>query len=259
GERTVDSGGDGVGPRAAVFVSKYSPTGATMWSKCLGGVLGGGTGRAVAVGGSANVLVTGKFSGTIDFGTGALTSAGRSSIFVAKYSAAGAPVWSRAFGGGLNDVGNGVAVDSGGNVVIIGTASGSVNFGGGPITANGYTVVVANFSPAGAHLWSRGFGDSFSNSGNGVAVDPSGNIAVTGAFSGPIDFGGGALISAAVDIFLAKLSPTGGHLWSRHFGSGLATHAGNGVACDGSGNVRVTGSFENRMDLAGGRQARFGT
>ena len=256
-ESTVDFGGGVVCPPAAVFVSKYSPTGATMWSKCLGGVLGGGTGRAVAVDGSGNVLVTGKFSGTIDFGTGALTSAGPSSIFVAKYSAAGAPVWSRAFGGGLNDVGNGVAVDSGGNVVIIGTASGTVSFGGGPITANGYTVVVAKFSPAGAHLWSRGFGDSFSNSGNGVAVDPSGNIAVTGAFSGPIDFGGGALISAAVDIFLAKLSPTGGHLWSRRFGSALAVHAGNGVACDGSGNVLVTGSFENSIDLGAGWTTSF--
>src|SRR5438876_1013887 len=75
-ESTVDFGGGVVCPPAAVFVSKYSPTGATMWSKCLGGVLGGGTGRAVAVDGSGNVLVTGKFSGTIDFGTGALTSAG---------------------------------------------------------------------------------------------------------------------------------------------------------------------------------------
>src|SRR5206468_2572486 len=149
-ESTVDFGGGVVCPPAAVFVSKYSPTGATVWSKCLGGVLGGGTGRAVAVDASGNVLVTGKFSGTVDFGTGALTSAGASSIFVAHYSAAGAPVWSTAFGGGLNDVGNGVAVDRGGNVVIIGTASGTVSFGGSPITANGYTIVVAKFSPAGA-------------------------------------------------------------------------------------------------------------
>ena len=256
-ESTVDFGGGVVCPPAAVFVSKYSPTGATMWSKCLGGVLGGGTGRAVAVDGSGNVLVTGRFSGTIDFGTGPLTSAGASSIFLAKYSAAGAPIWSRAFGGGLNDVGNGVAVDSGGNVVIVGTASGTVNFGGGPITASGYTIVVAKFSAAGTHLWSRGIGDSFSNSGNAVAVDPSGNIAVTGAFSGQVNFGGGVLTSAGVDIFLAKLSPTGGHLWSRHFGSALAVHAGNGVACDGSGNVLVTGSFENSIDLGAGWTTSF--
>ena len=256
-ESGVDFGGGVVCQPATVFVSKYSPTGARLWSKCLGGVRGGGTGRAVAVDGNGNVLVTGKFSGTVDFGTGPLTSAGASSIFVAKYSAAGVPVWSRAFGGGFNDVGNGVAVDAGGNVVIIGTAAGTVNFGGGPIAANGYTIVVAKFSPAGGHLWSRGFGDSFSNSGNAVAVDPSGNIAVTGAFSGPADFGGGTLFSSGVDVFLAKLSPAGGHVWSRHFGAVLAVHAGNGVACDGSGNVLVTGSFENSIDLGGGWTRSF--
>src|SRR5207249_2512817 len=106
-------------------------------------------------------------------------------------------------------------------------------------------------------LWSRSIGDSFSNSGNAVAVDPSGHVRVTGAFAGPADFGGGALTSAGVDIFLAKLSPAGGHVWSRRFGSALATHAGNGVACDGSGNVLVTGSFENSIDLGGGWARSF--
>ncbi len=256
-ESSVDFGGGVVCPPTAVFVSKYSQSGAAMWSKCLGGDLGGGTGRAVAVDGNGNVLVTGKFSGTVDFGTGPITSAGATDIFLAKYSAAGDPVWSRAFGGGMNDAGNGVAVDRGGNVVLIGTAGGGSDFGGGPIMANGYSIVVAKFSPTGAHLWSKGIGDSFSNSGNAVAVDPSGNIAVTGAFSGPADFGGGVLTSAGVDIFLAKLSPTGGHLWSRRFGSALAVHAGNGVACDGSGNVLVTGSFENSIDLGAGWTTSF--
>src|SRR5207237_10811483 len=129
------------------------------------------------------------------------------------------------------------AGDGGGNVAIVGTAVGTVNFGAGPITANGYTIVVAKSSPAGGHLWSRGFGDSFSNSGNAVAVDPSGNIAVTGAFSGPADFGGGPLFSSGVDVFLAKLSPTGGHLWSRHVGAALGVPADRGAARDGSGNV----------------------
>src|SRR5438067_1396924 len=256
-ESSVDFGGGVVCQPATVFVSKYSPTGATLWSKCLGGVRGGGTGRAVAVDGNGNVLVTGKLSGTVDFGTGPLTSAGADDVFLAKYTAAGDPIWSKAFGGAMSDVGNGVAVDSGGDVVLIGTAGGGSNFGGGPIRANGYSIVVATFSSAGAPLWSRSIGDSFSNSGNAVAVDPSGNIDVTGAFSGPADFGGGALTSAGVDIFLAKLSPTGGHVWSRRFGSALATHAGNGVACDGSGNVLVTGSFESSIDLGGGWARSF--
>src|SRR5207253_9718577 len=71
-ESSVDFGGGVVCPPAAVFVSKYSPTGATVWSKGLGGVLGGGTGRAVAVDASGNGRVSGRFGGTVDFGTGGL-------------------------------------------------------------------------------------------------------------------------------------------------------------------------------------------
>src|SRR5207247_9454880 len=103
-------------------------------------------------------------------------------------------------GGAVGAGGNGVAVDGGGDVVLIGTAGGGSNFGGGPTRANGYSIVVAKFSSAGAPLGSRSIGGSFSNSGNAVAVDPSGNIAVTGAFSGPADFGGGVLTSAGVGV-----------------------------------------------------------
>src|SRR5437667_133160 len=39
-ESRVDFGGGVVCPPTAIFVSKYSPTGTTLWSKCLGGVLG---------------------------------------------------------------------------------------------------------------------------------------------------------------------------------------------------------------------------
>src|SRR5437763_2819002 len=131
-ESTVDFGGGVVCPPAAVFVSKYSQSGAAMWSKCLSGDLGGGTGRAVAVDGNGNVLVTGKFSGTVDFGTGPITSAGAAAISLARYAAAGDPIWSKAFGSGMNDIGNGVAVDSGGNVVLMGTAGGGAAYGGGP-------------------------------------------------------------------------------------------------------------------------------
>src|SRR5437870_6513041 len=118
-ESTVDLGGGIVCPPAAVFVSKTSQSGAAMWAKCLGGDLGGGTGRGVAIDGNGNVLVTGKFSGTVDFGSGPLTSAGAAAIFLARYSAAGDPIWSRGFAGALTAGGTGVGVAGGGTVVWI--------------------------------------------------------------------------------------------------------------------------------------------
>src|SRR5437763_1321715 len=208
---------------------------------------------------------TAKLTVTDDRGAQASDSA----LVAIAGSAAGTP-WARGFGGAASDVGYGLAVDSSGNTVMTGRVESGVDFGGG-VVCQPATVFVSKYSPAGArlwssclggaraggHRWSRGFGDSCSSSGDAVAVDPSGNIAVTGAFSGPADFGGGTLFSSGVDVFLAKLSPAGGHVWSRHFGAVLAVHAGNGVACDGSGNVLVTGSFENSIDLGGGWTRSF--
>src|SRR5207247_7032028 len=77
-ESSVDFGGGVVCQPATVFVSKYSPTGATLWSKCLGGVRGGGTGRAVAVARNANGLVTGQLRGTAAFGAGRPSRGGAS-------------------------------------------------------------------------------------------------------------------------------------------------------------------------------------
>src|SRR5947199_22988 len=230
-EGSVDFGGGVVCPPTAVFVSTYAPTGAALWSKCLGGVLGGGTGRAVAVDRNGNVLVTGKFSGTVDFGTGPLTSAGGDDVFLAKYTAAGDPVWSKAFGGAMSDVGNGVAVDSGGGVDIF----------------------LATLSPTGGHVWSRRFGSALAtHAGNGVACDGSGNVLVTGSFESSIDLGGGwARSFAHKDVFVAKYSPAGAYLWSRLAG-GIYDDAGRGIAVDASGQVAVTGIFQAAVNFGTG-------
>ena len=62
-------------------------------------------------------------------------------------------------------------------------------------------------TPVPSHLWSKRFGSTSVYNGNEVAVDSSGNVVVTGYFSGTVDFGGGNLTSAgSFDIFLLKLA-----------------------------------------------------
>ena len=56
-----------------------------LWSKRFG-TPPWDRGRSVAVDSGGNVLVTGGFEGTVDFGGGGLTSAGDHDIFLAKYS-----------------------------------------------------------------------------------------------------------------------------------------------------------------------------
>jgi hypothetical protein len=84
-------------------LAKFTAAGAHMWSQCFAGGLGSGGGTAVAVDPNGNILVTGNLYGTVDFGGGPLTSAGGFDIFVAQYTATGAHMWSKRFGGTTAD------------------------------------------------------------------------------------------------------------------------------------------------------------
>jgi hypothetical protein len=147
-----------------------------------------------------------------------------------------------------------LAVDSRGDVVMAGSFAGSVNFGGGAFTSAGAEdMFVLKYSGVdGSHVWSKRFGSTGSDIAYGVTVDARDNVAVTGYFSGTVDFGGGAVTSMSYDLFVAKYSTSGQHLWSRSF---PATNAqiGTAIAADPvSGNLAVTGYFWGSVDFGGG-------
>jgi uncharacterized protein (AIM24 family) len=256
---TVDFGGGSVTSAGGydIFVAKYSGfDGSYLWAKRIGGS-GDNYGYGVALDGSGNIVITGSFNGAVDFGGGALTSAGSGDIFIVKYTGAGGHVWSKRFGGASLDSGNSVAVDASGNVVVTGSFNGAVDFGGGALTSTANDVFIVKYTGAGGHVWSKRFGGTASSdSGNSVAVDASGNVVVTGKFYGTMDCGGGTLTSVGGDdIFIVKYTGAGGHVWSKRFGgtNTLTTlDAGNGVTIDNEGNVVVTGNFYGTMDCGGG-------
>jgi hypothetical protein len=252
---TVDFGG---GPRTSsggfdIFVAKFSGVdGSHLWSKRFGST-GSDHGDGVAADSSGNVLLTGFFYGTVDFGGGPRTSTGSSDIFVVKLSGGdGSHVWSTAFGSINHDQARGIAVDGSGNVLVTGFQS----TGG----TGAEDIFVGKLSGTnGAHLWSSTFGSINSDEARDIAVDGSGNVLVTGLFcrfsttTCTVDFGGGGLTSAGSDdIFVAKFSgPDGSHVWSKRFGS-TGSDQGSEVAVDSGGNVAVTGLFDGTVDFGGG-------
>jgi hypothetical protein len=240
-----------------IFVAKYDSTGGYLWAKTIGGT-GVDMGTGVAVDAAGNVFVTGHFdvsSGGVDFGGGPLTSAGSRDVFLVKYSSAGAHLWSKRIGGTSGETGGAVGVDSGGNVIVAGNFQGTIDCGGGNLTSAGLgDLFVAKYSATGQHLWSKRFGGTGNDNVRGVAVDAAGDAVLTGDFTGTINFGGANLTSAGLeDIFLAKLlGASGGHSWSKRFGSTSRTDMGYGVAVDGSNNVAITGFFAYGADFGGG-------
>jgi hypothetical protein len=200
--------------------------------------------------------MTGYFNGSASFGGAQLNSAGGKDIFLARYSSTGGYVWSMGMGGTLDDIAKSVAVDGGGNVIVTGNfASASVNFGGGALTntsGGGADIFLAKYSAAGAHVWSKQFGGTLSLAENAydVATDAAGNILLTGSIVSSMNFGGGSLPSDGwYDIFMAKFSGTGAHVWSKRTGAG----SGKGIGADRDGNVLTAGTFtgDSRVNFGG--------
>ncbi|MBW2734896.1 MAG: hypothetical protein JRH20_21130, partial [Deltaproteobacteria bacterium] len=182
-----------------------------------------------------------------------LTSAGDTDVVVASYDSSGAHRWSKRVGGAAWERGKSIVVDASGNVSITGQFYGSTDFGGGSMTSIGESdIFLANYDSSGAHRWSKRFGATSWDSGWGVAVDGSGNIALTGSYRDNVDFGGKALTGVRVgDIFVASYDVNGVHRWSQGFG-GQDSDIGTAVAVDSAGDVIVTGQFGDTVDFGGG-------
>ena len=242
-----------------IFVAKLNSSGVYQWT-VRAGSSGTDSGKGVAVDGSGNVYVTGFFSGTTGFGGGGsvLTSAGASDGFVAKLSANGAWLWAARAGGTNGDWSSGVAVDGSGNVVITGQFnSTTATFGATTLTnagSNSSDAFVAKLNAAGTWLWASraGAGGTGSDAGSSVAMDGSGNVYVTGDYSGTATFGALTLSSAGFgDVFVAKLSAAGTWLWASRAGGSSNGDSGHSLTVDGNGNVVVTGYFYSTIATFG--------
>ncbi|XYH97770.1 DNRLRE domain-containing protein [Sorangium sp. So ce1128] len=240
------------------FVAKLDPDGNHLWSRSA-------TGnerhfpRGIAADEGGNVVVAGSFEGFLDFtgGSSPLVSAGGlfdEDVFVSKFDASGNHLWSEGFGTVNIDRGEGIAVDSAGDIVLTGffidAGLGGLDLGGGPLPSAGSSeAFVAKLDPDGHHVWSRSYGDPGSQDAAAVAVDPWDNVLVTGSFHGSVDLGGGPLDSAGDnDVFVLKLDPWGGHVWSRRFGDALRQD-GAAIAADAAGNVAISGAFQGALDV----------
>ena len=156
-----------------IFVAKFNPTnGSHLWSKRFGDS-NNDIAWGVAVDGGGNAVVTGYFRGSVNFGGGNLTSAGSNDVFVAKLDFSDNHVWSKRFGDADDDFAEGIGVDAAGNVLIAGSFSGKIDFGGGSLVSAGQRdIFLAKLDAAGNHRWSKRFGDANSDIAHDVALEP---------------------------------------------------------------------------------------
>jgi hypothetical protein len=222
------------------------------WAKCFGGT-DSDQGKAVAQDGGGNTVVVGTFRGTIDLGGGPLTSAGLSDMFIAKFTPGGVHLWSKRFGGANDDVPSSVALDANGNIFVGGSFYGTTDLGGGLLSgAGGNDMFVAKYSASGTYQWAKRLGGAGSDVVRSLAVDTSGNVIITGYFSGsPVNLGGSDLYgSGGFTVFLAKYSGAdGSHIWSKNFAGG---GYGDRVVIDANGDILTAGRFRGYIDCTTG-------
>lgn len=208
--------------------------------------------RAVDFDNENHPLVAGHFRASMPVGASVLTSAGGDDIFVFQLDAEGNPVWAQRYGGPGEDRAHGLATRADGSFVMSGYFQGSVSLGGPPLmaAAGARGMFVAAYSTNGAHLWSKTIGSAGTVNFDfpAIGVDKQGNVLLTGACSGPLDFGAGPVACPGSDaLFLAKLGPAGQPIWHKVV-SGNNKY-GYGITADAKGNVIVAGHFLGVADL----------
>jgi hypothetical protein len=126
-----------------IYLIKYDVTGNELWYKAAGN---SGEEQALSITSDSlgNVYIIGFTSSpSLSFGTVTLTNNGTNFIFVAKYDAFGNTIWVKEAEGNNFGFGQGITLDSFGNLFVTGTYSSSITFGTYPLSFPGVGLYVA--------------------------------------------------------------------------------------------------------------------
>jgi len=243
----------------SIFIQKFDLNGNLLWAKSTEGT-GSTFGKSIDIDNSGNIYITGLFLQTVDFdpGTGTFNLTSQQTngwdIFIQKLDANGNFNWVKAMNGNGLKLPNAITIDNSGNVYSTGDFFDSVDFDPGTgvtnFTANFRDSYVQKLDVNGNLLWVKQIGADRSFS---IASDVSGNVYITGAFGGTVDFdpGSGVFNMTANgwdEVFLLKLDGSGNFAWAKSAG-GTGSDLGKAITIDVSGNVYVTGSYAGLADL----------
>ncbi|MFB0923682.1 MAG: SBBP repeat-containing protein, partial [Vicingaceae bacterium] len=166
--------------------------------------------------------------------------------------------WAINIGGTNNDRGGYSTTDSLGNIYVTGNFNDTVDFDPGINSFNlnsvgNSDIFVLKLDNSGGFIWAKSFGGINPDGGSSIAVDNSGNIYVTGSFSGTVDFDPGIntfnLNSVGNDdIFVLKLDNTGDFIWAKSMG-GTNYEGGASLTTNISGDIFITGEFIGTVDF----------
>lgn len=254
-----------------VFVAKYDSTGSFLWAQAFGS---SNLDRAYSVktDDQNNVFITGQFFDTVSIpglninliATPSNGAVFTNDVFVCKLNASGNFVWAKSFGGPAGDVGASLATDSRGDVIILGSFNGNVDFDPGNgsymMDADSGKIFITKLDATGTFVWARQLSANY-NQGHFLETDAYNNIYVTGEFSGKSDFNLSPLPADTFfltsdlspnssnhsnDGFVLKINSDAAFQWVKKIG-GSGAASGRGITTDVTGLPYVVGTFSGDM------------
>ncbi len=207
---------------------------------------------ALAVNPAGYIFLAGTFGDTVDFGDGHVLSAvGVQKSYVVKLDFELNTIWANGYGLSGTSIMQDIALTPSGEVVVVGTYDGEIDFGGNKFTTSGSKdVFVARLESGGGHLTSLSIGGPGDDASGGVTVDSEGNIIVSGSShegyivdAHPIEHSGNGR-----DMYLFKLSPQGNMLWSRMVGND-GDQIGTDLRAKPFGELFVVGTNAGTLEL----------
>jgi Beta-propeller repeat len=209
------------------YVTKYDSTGVKQWRLDVKGTLSAEAIAAVVADSAGNTYAAGFSGGTPGFAP--------AKVYISKYDTTNKKVWATSYLLSQSSAATSVAIDASGNVYVAGITNAVLNADvNAPFT--GGDVFFSKFSSAGKKLWDKTIASAGAEYARGIAVDPSGNVYITGQTDGTLP---GQTSAGGIDSFVAKYDTNGNQQWLNQFGT-AALDEGQGIVYS-NGNVYLTG------------------
>lgn len=227
-----------VGGRDA-FAAKLNNSGVLQWNTFLGSA-GSDYAYDIKTDTLGNLYITGYSAGT--WGTPLSSYTGGQDAFVAKLNNSGISQWNTFMGSSLDEEGNGIALDSNGNVYVTGYSYATWGTPVNPYVGDTDAFVI-KLNNSGISQWNTFVGSTGTDQGRGLSVDRGGYVHVIGyspaTWGSPIN----AYAGGARDTFVAKFNNSGVLVWSTFMGS-AGEDAGYATVVDRSGNIYTGGESD---------------
>ncbi len=236
-----------------VYLVKFNSNGDKIWARAIQGNKNE-TGGDISIDNDGFINICGTFkSRYLTIGTNTLVNTNNQfynnpDIFIAKYSVLGTCIWAKKYGGVSDELTPIIKTDTHNNIYLSGvTNSSSIPFelNTNTFTDNdGYNTFITKFNDLGQMQWGRIVKSTAYNQNRDIALDTTGNVYLTGWFSGTFVYGDDTLsvMNSNPAIFICKTDIYGNSQWVKKIsGNNDDGSIPYSISLNSDGHIFITG------------------